>query len=76
MNNIRNIDHEDCYKVMVTRKGTPKTTLRYNNEDLVFASNQSLQGGEVVCNTDFNIYFNGELGQRKIATQLFNRSIK
>ena len=61
---------EKAWQIIVTKKGKPNTTLTYNDEDLIFCCDGEFSE-ESISHVDYNIYVDGELAERDIASRLF-----
>ena len=66
------MDTEKEWQIIVTKKGKPETTLTYNDQDLIFCCDGEFYE-ESISHIGYNVYVNGELARRDIASKLFNK---
>jgi hypothetical protein len=71
--NIVHIDPNDCGKIMVTKRNSSVSAIRFNNEDVIFSTPAGEFEGSFISNIEYNVYIDGVLGVRQVATQLFNK---
>lgn len=70
---ITHIDPEDCFDIMITNPRDKDCSLQYNEEGIVFAGQGELFDESVIVSNGCNLYYQGELMQRDVATAMFHR---
>ena len=71
--NVVHIDPNDCGKIMVTKRNSCSSSIRFNDEDVIFSTPDGDFEGSFISNIEYNVYIDGELAVREVATALFNK---
>lgn len=69
------IGTDDCWNIILTDPYSKSTSIMYNDEFIVFASDGELTEN-IIMNDKLNLYIHGELTVKQIALGLFNRERK